>query len=722
MDQFFFDDEETISLFMENFPSMVMIVDPDGGRILGCNQSSVSFYGYSRDTLMSMSIFDINCLSREEVEGEINRARERSQNFFRFRHRVSSGDVRDVEVYSIPITFKEKTVMFSMIRDISETVMVARQLEDRTRQVNCLHRLFRLFEGVWEDLPFLCREVEAAVREAMPFKDRCQVVARVGDVDESSVGLEDICTGCYVIPGRPPVSVQVSLPGPVDGGSVFRDLERQLVPMAAEWFARYLERITVIRELRESKERTEKYLAMAGAFFLVLNLNGRIMEINEKGSSILGYPRNSLLGKCWFDVAVPPEEREQVRGYFESLSKGSSEFEENVENTIRIFGGDRRTLRWNNAAIRDENGEVQEILSIGMDITDQVNAVKKVEKLTFCDPLTGLFNRNYMERIRESFFVEGNLPIGIVMGDVNGLKLTNDAFGHAAGDGLLREAGAMLKSSCREKDVVIRWGGDEFIVLFPRTDRSIMAKIAKRIDQRFSNPGNQGDRDFLFPSLTIGISVMESLDEGFEGALKRAEDMMYQKKILAGASWRSAILDSLESILREKTSETVDHILRVTELAKAFGCALNLSDDEIGRLELLARLHDVGLIAVPSEILMQDGSLDSTQWAVIKRHPEVGYRIARATSSETSSVADEILSHHERWDGEGYPNGLKGDGIPLLARVIAIVDAFDVITHDRPYRKARSVEEGLKEIERCAGSQFDPWLAEIFISQIQSRP
>lgn len=718
MDKFFFDDEETMALFMENFPSVVLLIDPYDGSIVGCNESAVSFYGYSREDLLSMSVFDINCLSREEVQGEMKRARDRAQNFFRFRHRISSGDIREVEVYSLPVTFKERPRMFSMIRDISETVMVARQLEDRTRQLNCLHGLFHLFEGTCDDVNALCRQVELAVKEAMPFKDRCRVVAQVGDMDLYLIDSNlDRCLGTYSIPGRLPVFVEVSLPGSTDQeGSVFRDQERTLVFMAAEWLARYLERVTVVTELKLSKEKTEKYLSMAGAFFLVLDIEGRIMEINEKGASILGYPRNNLLGRFWFDIAVPPEEKEQVRKYFKSLSMGRPEFEENVASRIRVFGGDRRTIRWNNSPIKDIYGEVKEILSIGMDITDEINAIQEVEKLTFNDPLTGLFNRNYMERIRDTFFVEENLPIGIVMGDVNGLKLTNDAFGHAAGDALLKDAGSLLKGSCRGKDVVIRWGGDEFIVLFPCADRSVMARIAKRIDDRFSISEDRLNQGALAPSLTIGTAVMECLEEGFEAALKKAEDMMYQRKILAGASWRSSILGSLESVLRERTSETREHIIRVTELSGKFADVAGLSDDEAGRLELLARLHDIGLIAVPSEILMKEGPLDQSEWMTVKRHPEVGYRIARATSSETSSVADEILSHHERWDGEGYPNGLKEEEIPLLSRLLSIVDAFDAITHDRPYRKARTVQEAMEEIKSCAGGHFDPCLVALFLS------
>ncbi len=718
MDQFFFDDAETISLFMENFPSIVMILDPDTGIILECNQAAVSFYGYSREKLLSMSIFDINCLSRDEVEGEIKRAKERSQNFFRFRHRVSSGDVRDVEVYSIPVTLREGTRMFSIVRDISETVMVERHLEDRTRQLNCLHRLFHLFEGMCEDVNTLCREVEMAVRDAMPFKDRCRVLAQVGEIEQGLLDPSyDRCLGTYSIPGRLPVYVEVSLPDfPDQEGSIFRDQERTLIFMTAEWLARYLERVTVVSELKIAKERTEKYLSMAGAFFLVLDGQGRIMEINEKGASLLGYPRNSLLGRCWFDVALSMDNRADVEGYFYALFSSKHEFEEKFESEVRTFGGDRRTLRWINSPVRNEFGDIKEILSIGMDITDEIDAVKKVEKLTFHDSLTGLFNRNYMEKIKETFFVRDNLPIGIVMGDVNGLKLTNDAFGHAAGDALLKDAGAMLKASCREKDVVIRWGGDEFIVLFPSTGRSVMSRIANRIDDRFSSSEEALNRGALVPSLTIGTAVMENLDEGFEATLKKAEDMMYQKKILAGASWRSSILGSLESVLRERTSETTDHILRVRELARAFASELDLSDDETGRLELLARLHDVGLIAVPVDILMKKGPLDQSEWAVIKRHPEVGYRIARATSSETSSVADEILSHHERWDGGGYPNGLNGEKIPFLSRILSILDAFDVMTHDRTYRKARTVQEALEEIRTCSGSQFDPSLVELFLS------
>lgn len=718
----FLNDTTGMMSFIEGFPVPVMILDSCDGRILGVNGSAVSFYGYPREQFPSLTIFEINCLPKERVLAAIDNVRNGRQNFFRFQHRLFSGEVKDVEIYSLPVSLEEKVVMFSIIRDISDHLYVTGQLEERNRQLRFLNELFHLFEGSSDDMDYLRGEVEDAIKKALPRGMGCGVFVSIGERVPVSCGADcHRCVETYSVAGRPSVTIEAFSPkGTGDDGAPFGDSERSLVFMAAEWFARYLERITVTAELKMAKDRTERYLSMAGAFLLVLDTAWKIVEINEKGASIMGYPRETLLGRSWFDIAVPLEEKERVRSYFDGLYQGGSDFEENVESPVRTFGGEKRTIRWNNSLIRGENGYIKEILSIGMDVTDERRALKEVEKLTFHDVLTGLYNRNYLEKIKPAFFVKGNLPIGIVMGDVNGLKLTNDAFGHAAGDALLKETARLLRGSCREKDVVIRWGGDEFLALFPCTDRSAMTRIVQRIDSRFLNVEDAGERGPMIPSLTVGSAVMERLDDGFEASLKKAEDLMYQKKILAGASWRSAILDSLESVLRERTMENMGHIQRLTEQVRALAKALDLSDDESGRLELLARLHDIGLIAVSSEILMKEGPLGDSEWAVVRRHSEVGYRIARSTSSETATVAEEILSHHERWDGTGYPKGLKGEEIPFLSRILSVVDSFDVMTHDRPYKRAMSVREALDELKRCSGSQFDPYLVSVFVSLIDN--
>jgi len=189
---------------------------------------------------------------------------------------------------------------------------------------------------------------------------------------------------------------------------------------------------------------------------------------------------------------------------------------------------------------------------------------------------------------------------------------------------------------------------------------------------------------------------------------------MYQNKLSESRSSKSNIVQGLLNTLSAKSSETKEHAMRMTNLAFHFGEELNFSNSELNRLSLLATMHDIGKTTISEEILNKPGSLSEEEWKIVKRHSEQGYKIATA-SEEFALIADEILTHHEKWDGSGYPNGLKGEEIPYLARNISIVDAYDVMTNERPYSKAISKEEALTEIKECAGSQFDPELAEGFI-------
>jgi HD-GYP domain-containing protein (c-di-GMP phosphodiesterase class II) len=193
---------------------------------------------------------------------------------------------------------------------------------------------------------------------------------------------------------------------------------------------------------------------------------------------------------------------------------------------------------------------------------------------------------------------------------------------------------------------------------------------------------------------------------------------MYRNKLLQSKSVRNEILISLETALHERTQETEAHAQRMNDLAVEFGHYLQLLSSELDRLMILARLHDIGKVGIPDAILSKAGPLSQEEWEIIKKHPEIGYRIAQ-TSLQLSSVAEDILHHHERWDGTGYPKGLKGEEIPRLAQIIAIVDSYDVMTHERSYKKAMSREEALEEVRRCAGTQFNPRLAARFVDYMQ---
>jgi putative nucleotidyltransferase with HDIG domain len=199
--------------------------------------------------------------------------------------------------------------------------------------------------------------------------------------------------------------------------------------------------------------------------------------------------------------------------------------------------------------------------------------------------------------------------------------------------------------------------------------------------------------------------------------IRTAEEVLFTRKLLAKKSMHNAILSSIKATLYEKSNETEEHCERMARWARALGEAMGLSGEPLDRLELGAYLHDIGKVRIDSSILKKPGKLSPAEWEEIKKHPEAGYRIA-CSVPELQNVADLILCHHERWDGTGYPRSLAGEEIPLLARIIALVDAYDAMTTDRSYKLALTKDEAIQEIHRCAGSHFDRRVAEAFIERV----
>jgi HD-GYP domain-containing protein (c-di-GMP phosphodiesterase class II) len=223
--------------------------------------------------------------------------------------------------------------------------------------------------------------------------------------------------------------------------------------------------------------------------------------------------------------------------------------------------------------------------------------------------------------------------------------------------------------------------------------------------------------DFSFKiSIALGSAEKNEMINA-EAVMAFAEERMYRVKLTEIRSSRNATIMSLEKALYEKHSDTEEHTQRIKNLCLSLGKILDLSQDKLHELELLSLLHDIGKIGIPENILMKEAQLTSEEWEIMKKHSEIGYRIAKATDG-LSHVANEILSHHEKYDGTGYPNGLKGEDIPILSRIINVVDSFDVMTHNRCYKNASSIEYAIEELKNCSGTQFDPRIADIFITMV----
>ncbi len=353
------------------------------------------------------------------------------------------------------------------------------------------------------------------------------------------------------------------------------------------------------------------------------------------------------------------------------------------------------------------------VLAIARDITSQRLYQKQIEYLSYHDQLTGLSNRRYFEKDLKRQDQEINLPLCIMIADVNGLKLVNDSFGHKAGDQLLTTFARVLRECLPKECSISRIGGDEFVLLLPNMERDDVDEINRRIRENCEKESVNG----INLSVSLGWDFKCHAGEDVNMVLKSAEDSMYKKKLFEGPSTRARTIDIIINTLNEKNHREEQHSIRVAELCEKLALVMNLPEHSCKEIKSAGLLHDIGKIGIPEELLNKPGKLTEEEYSEIKRHPEIGYRILCSTN-EMLDIAGYILYHHERWDGKGYPRGLKGEEIPLQARMIAIADTFDAMTSLRSYRDPVSVENAAKEILRNAGTQFDAVLAKLFVHKV----
>ena len=440
---------------------------------------------------------------------------------------------------------------------------------------------------------------------------------------------------------------------------------------------------------------------------------GYIKKVNKRFVNLFEYEEEEIIGKHIDDIVIDEDRKEE----------GLEITKKTLENNIIVVEGIRKTKsnRQIYTIVKGVpiiiDGKVIGGFAIYTDITKDKENEMKLKIMAQRDSLTGLFNLNQYGDYINSSNLEDKLPLGIIVSDINGLKFINDSFGHDVGDKLLKIYAKILLNSVRKDDLVFRIGGDEFLILINNTKEDFIKELVQRIQRNIEKFNEESEEKMIIVDASLGYSLLYE-KEKLKHEFKKADDMMYRNKMLNKSSNKNTILKVLLSALSEKDYITAGHTDRVLEICKKIAQKMNLDNDKKDKLFLLSEVHDIGKIAIPDSILNKPGKLNDEEWEIMKTHCEKGYRIA-INSEELLNVADLILKHHERWDGNGYPLGLKGEDIPIECRILSIIDSYDAMISQRPYNKIKTKEEAIDEIINGSEKQYDPFLVNVFIKVVK---
>lgn len=750
---------------IESHHSIMLLIDPISGEIIYANPAAIEFYGY--EDILSMNIDDINTMTEEEITAEMALAASEERNYFVFTHVLSDGTLKDVEIRSYPVEIDGNTYLFSIIADYSIT---AEHIQRDNLYMLIIYSLLGLAIIIMSTHVIVRNKNHKKLKKEKASIDNILEATHAGswewNIAEQWVKIDDRSKEIigYSKDELPQMNIKQVYPlvHPVDLKKTFRiiknlykkeieyaTIEQRMKHKNGSWiWIQVRGKITAWNESgipqvmtgifiditiqKEYEERINLFFdqSLSGFFFMMLDEpvvwndsidknqtleyvfdHQRITKVNSAYLEQYGYTLEEALGKTPRDSFT--HDVEYGKGLWKQMfDQGSL----HVRTDERRKDGSQIWVEGDYICMIDSSGRIIGHFGNQMDVTESVFRENDIQFLAEHDYLTDLNNRSFFFRSLESFIEEQKFPIGIMMFDVNGLKICNDAYGHDIGDLLLIKVSSMLNSIKTPESVIARIGGDEFGALFPNTTFDEMVQLSKHIKE---------DKDSLVVegihfTLSTGFELLKDEHHSLSDVMKTAENYMYRNKLYEGMSVRNHAIKAILSTLTDKFKIEKEHSENVSSICSKIGKALKLRQEAIYELELAGMFHDIGKISIPDDVLTKPDKLTFDEYQIMQTHTEIGYQILRA-ADEYSHLAEYALYHHERFDGMGYPRKLVGKKIPLFARIIAVADSYEAMTTDRPYRKALSVDFAIEEIKKCSGTQFDPDVAKAFVTKVMKR-
>lgn len=448
------------------------------------------------------------------------------------------------------------------------------------------------------------------------------------------------------------------------------------------------------------------------------NVTGKAIKLNPKFTEIHKREMDELMNLDWVTYSHPEDILENQKLLRQMMSGESTGFSMDK----RIIRGDGATI-WVNMVITPYHVNSEESCHLCMmeDITFSKIKEQEIEYLSYHDSLTGLYNRRLFEEEMRRISISRKLPVSIIMGDVNGLKMINDSFGHKAGDRLLQEAAMLLRENCREEDFVARIGGDEFIIILEGADQELTEQICGRIYKAFKNYTLRPDKRTFYLSISLGHATKTIPEQTMDQLMKEADEKQYQKKHQMKKRVHQEILAAIKSELELNRGLSLDSRRELFQLVAELGTRLHLSPVRRNNLQMLLEICDIGRLTLPVSLRKKPvWDMTPEEYQKYAKHAETGYRIVQG-AQETKKIAGDLMAHHENWDGTGYPNGLKGREIPLLARIARAVDLYFEITRGEPPEGPADLEGILHHLESASGSLLDPEISSAFVQALKSQ-